>query len=225
VREKKEPSELPPLLGCETRSLFLQRTVDVAISGLLLAAASPIFVVTALAIYFTDRGSVFYTQTRAGLTGKPFTILKFRSMRPHLRSMLEAGEVGHDDPLVTPIGRWIRRFKIDELPQLLNVFLGDMSLVGPRPRPMEQAALEGEFERRRLARRPGMTGWAQVNGGVELSWSDRILLDVWYVDHWSLWLDITILASTLAVVIFGEVGNQRAVEVAALHAAEIGRSS
>jgi lipopolysaccharide/colanic/teichoic acid biosynthesis glycosyltransferase len=198
--------------------LALQRAFDVVLSGLLLILALPIFLLTILAICLGDRGHVFYRQTRAGLNGKPFSILKFRSMSPNRISQLDKCEVGQDHPLVTPVGRWIRRTKIDELPQLLNVFLGHMSLVGPRPRPVEQLADDGDFERRRMVRRPGMTGWAQINGGIDISWPDRILLDVWYVDHWSLWLDLKILALTLPTVVSGPATSGHALAEAAAHA-------
>jgi lipopolysaccharide/colanic/teichoic acid biosynthesis glycosyltransferase len=198
--------------------LALQRGFDVVASGVLLIVALPIFLVTMIAIYCWDQGDLFFKQSRAGLGGKPFTILKFRSMSPNRISQLDKSEVEHNHPLVTPVGRWIRRTKIDELPQLLNVFLGDMSLVGPRPRPVEQLAEDGIFERRRMARRPGMTGWAQINGGTHISWPDRILLDVWYVDHWSLWLDLRILTLTIPTVIFGARSNRNALKKAAGHA-------
>jgi lipopolysaccharide/colanic/teichoic acid biosynthesis glycosyltransferase len=120
------------------------------------------------------------------------------------------------------VGRWIRRYKVDELPQLLNVLRGDMSLIGPRPAMPEHKQKYTAFEYRRLSIRPGMTGWAQVNGGMELSWPERIVLDVWYIDHRSLWLDIAILWQTLAVVIFGEEPDRAALEEALAYADHIG---
>ena len=120
--------------------------------------------------------------------------------------------------MVTSVGRWMRRLKIDELPQLLNVLCGEMSLIGPRPTIPEQVVAYSEFQRRRLEILPGITGWAQINGGIEISWPERIMLDVWYVDHRSLWLDIQILARTAAVILFGDQRNQGALNEARAHA-------
>jgi lipopolysaccharide/colanic/teichoic acid biosynthesis glycosyltransferase len=120
--------------------------------------------------------------------------------------------------MVTPVGRWIRRFKIDELPQLLRVLRGDMTLIGPRPTVLEQVEEYTAFQRRRLHIPPGMTGWAQVNGGIEISWPERIMLDVWYVEHRSFWLDMKILWRTTAVVLFGEMPNPKSLEEAIAYA-------
>jgi lipopolysaccharide/colanic/teichoic acid biosynthesis glycosyltransferase len=116
--------------------------------------------------------------------------------------------------MVTPVGRWLRRFKIDELPQLLCVLRGDMTLIGPRPTVLEQVREYTAFQRRRLDVPPGMTGWAQVNGGIEISWPERILLDVWYVDHRSFWLDLKILRRTISVILFGQVPNSTSLQEA-----------
>src|SRR5215471_121325 len=183
---------------------MLRRLIDILASSVLLLLASPIFLVTALAIRLSDHGPVFYRQTRAGWRGCPFELLKFRSMRVNNLPAVVMGQVGIEHPMVTPVGRLLRRFKIDELPQLLNVLRGDMSLIGPRPTVLEQVAEYTPYQRRRLDIPPGMTGWAQVNGGVESTWPQRIVLDVWYVDHRSLWLDLTILLRTVAVILFGE---------------------
>jgi lipopolysaccharide/colanic/teichoic acid biosynthesis glycosyltransferase len=142
----------------------------------------------------------------------------FRSMRVNDFSPLRVGQVRGEHPLVTPVGRWIRRLKVDELPQLLNVLRGDMSLVGPRPALVDQVESYTDFQRRRLEMRPGMTGWAQVNGNIELEWAERILLDIWYIDHCSPWLDLRILWRTSAVVIFGERSNRQALKDAYAYA-------
>ncbi|HEY0797176.1 MAG TPA: sugar transferase [Acidisarcina sp.] len=199
----------------------MKRQFDVALGGILLILTAPVFLLAALAVAF-DGGAVFFRQTRAGLFGRPFLMLKFRSMRAHQTPALSPHEVTSTDPLVTSTGKWLRRFKIDELPQLLNVIRGDMSLVGPRPALLEQAAEYGDYECRRLAVKPGMTGWTQVNGGIEISWPDRILLDVWYVDHCSLLLDLKILLRTFAVVFFGDASNHSALRAAKIHAAHPG---
>jgi lipopolysaccharide/colanic/teichoic acid biosynthesis glycosyltransferase len=197
---------------------MLRRLIDVISSGILLLLAMPIFLITALAIWSIDHGPVFYRQTRAGLRGCPFELLKFRSMQVNNLPAVAVGQVGEKHPMVTPVGRWIRRFKIDELPQLLNVFCGEMTLIGPRPTVLEQVEEYSVFQRRRLDLPPGMTGWAQVNGGVELSWPERIMLDVWYVDHPSLWLNMRILWRTAAVILFGDKPNCKALQEAIAYA-------
>ena len=195
-----------------------RRLTDLMGGALLVLLASPIFLITSLAIWLTDRGPVFYRQTRAGLFGRPFKLLKFRSMWMHELPPVQVGQVRNDHPMVTPVGRWIRRLKIDELPQLLNVLRGEMTLIGPRPTVLEQVEEYTAFQRRRLEIPPGMTGWAQINGGIEISWPERIVLDVWYIDHRSLWLDLRILWQTTAVILFGEEPNRKSLEEAIAHA-------
>lgn len=186
-------------------------------------AVSPVLLLGIAAIFIEDRGPIFFRQDRAGLRGVPFTLLKLRSMRVNRLDEAAVGQVKGDHHLVTRVGRVIRRSKIDELPQLLNVIRGDMSLVGPRPTVPDQVARYTGFQRRRLEVRPGMTGWAQVNGNVELTWEDRILMDVWYVDHRSLRLDAMILFQTIQVVLVGERPNANAVEIAKRYADSSGR--
>lgn len=135
------------------------------------------------------------------------------------------GQVRDRHPMVTPVGRWIRRFKIDELPQLLNVLQGEMTLIGPRPTVLEQVAEYTPFQLRRLDIPPGMTGWAQVNGGVNITWPERIYLDVWYIDHRSFWLDLKILSRTTVVIFFGEEPNSRALDDAIAYAVKQGGKS
>jgi len=135
-------------------------------------------------------------------------------MRVNTLSAVVVGQVRSKHPMVTTVGRWLRRFKIDELPQLLNVLRGEMTLIGPRPTVREQVDEYTPFQRRRLEVLPGMTGWAQVNGGVELTWAQRIILDVWYIDHRSFWLDLKILWRTLAVIWSGDEAHLSALEVA-----------
>jgi len=191
-----------------------RRLIDISCSLILLLLASPIFLVTALAIWLTDCGPVFYRQTRAGRRGRPFELVKFRSMKVHHISPLVVGQVRGEHPMVTRVGRRLRRLKIDELPQLFCVLRGEMTLIGPRPTVLEQVKEYTAFQRRRLDIPPGMTGWAQVNGGIEISWPERILLDVWYVDHRSFWLDLKILWRTIGVILFGEAPDSTSLQEA-----------
>lgn len=183
-------------------------------------ASLPVQAVTALAIVLDDGPPVLYRQPRTGRNGAPFMVLKFRSMRVHQEPTTAMGQVGLDHPLVTRVGKVIRRYKLDEVPQLWNVVAGAMSLVGPRPALPESAQSYDHFQLRRLLVRPGMTGWGQVNGGPMVSWDDRIVLDVWYVDHWSLRLDVRILLHTLAVILRGEQPRMEAIAVARRYEAE-----
>ena len=196
---------------------MLRRCFDLVLSSVFLAVAAPLMLVTAGCVAL-DGGSVFYRQPRVGLKGQCFQILKFRSMSPNNLTTAQLVEAyGHGNirpPEVTFIGRWIRRFKIDELPQLLNVLHGEMSMIGPRPTVPEQVLKYSDYERRRLDVLPGLTGWAQVNGGIEYEWPERLLLDVWYVDHRDPWLDLEILCRTAWVVVFGERCDPRALEKA-----------
>lgn len=196
----------------------MRRLIEILVSGMLLLLATPIFLIVALAVWLNDRGCVLYRQTRSGLLGRPFELLKFRSMRANNLPLDDVTEIREGNPLVTPVGRWIRRFKVDELPQLLNVLRGDMALIGPRPVGPGQVEKYTAFENRRLSILPGITGWAQVNGGTKITWPERIMLDVWYVDHRSFWLDVRILWQTLGVTVFGEEPNREALEAAEAYA-------
>lgn len=144
---------------------------------------------------------VFFIQVRPGMHGKPFKMIKFRTMTD---GRGPDGQMLPDAERLTPFGRWLRATSLDELPELLNVLKGDMSLVGPRPLLMEYLPCYSPVQARRHEIRPGITGWAQVNGRNALSWEDKFKLDVWYVDHQSLWLDIKILWMTLKKVIVRE---------------------
>jgi lipopolysaccharide/colanic/teichoic acid biosynthesis glycosyltransferase len=199
----------PPVVGRHP----LQRTLDVVGSLVLLVVLLPVLVLLALAVATTSRGGVLYRQTRVGRDGEPFTILKLRTMHAHgharrheLRSLDEGNGVLFKirrDPRVTPVGRWLRRTSLDELPQLVNVLRGEMALVGPRPALPEEVARyrAGEWDRLRI--KPGITGLWQVSGRSNLSWEDGIRLDLHYVQHCSLWLDLRILARTVTAVVSG----------------------
>ena len=182
----------------------LKRGLDVAAAAGLLLAASPVVALAALAVALEDGGPVFFRQPRAGRGGRTFQVWKFRSLRVHQAPPEAVGQVHGGHALVTRVGGVLRRLKVDELPQLLNVLAGDMSLVGPRPTLPSQVAAYDAFQRRRLEVPAGMTGWAQVNGNTAVTWDERIALDVWYVDHWSLALDLKILLKTAGVVLRGE---------------------
>lgn len=189
----------------------LKRTGDVAISLALIVLLLPLWLLAALAVKLTSRGPVLFSQERGGRGGVPFRSYKFRTLRAdHVHDPSEIVPLDHAH--VTPVGRWLRRFKIDEMPQLFNVLKGDMSLVGPRPTILEQVRAYDAFQRRRLEVRPGITGLAQVNGNARMSWDERIKYDVYYVDHVGLWLDLCILAKTLLVILLGEARFARRFE-------------
>ncbi|MCS6803174.1 MAG: undecaprenyl-phosphate glucose phosphotransferase [Chloroflexota bacterium] len=187
-------------------NLAVKRFVDIVISAAVLILLSPFMLLTALLIKLTSgNGPVFYTQERVGLDGKPFMMIKFRSMRPDAEA--ETGPVWAqaNDPRRTPLGRFLRRFSLDELPQFINVLLGDMSIVGPRP---ERPHFVQEFSQRvpryldRHREKAGITGWAQVNGlRGNTSIEERTAYDLWYVENWTLWLDFKIMLRTLISII------------------------
>lgn len=207
-----------PTMRRKRASLACKRALDIAVAGSLLTLGAPLHLGAGLLVLIGDGRPVLYRQRRAGVDGQEFELLKFRTMEVHTTPPPAQGQVGLEHPLVTRTGRVLRRFKIDELPQLVSVLRGDMSLVGPRPTLVEQVETYDPHQRRRLMMRPGLTGWAQVNGNVSLSWPDRILLDLWYVDHWSLRLDLLILARTVGVILRGERVDPRALERAREHA-------
>jgi exopolysaccharide biosynthesis polyprenyl glycosylphosphotransferase len=181
--------------------LLVKRAIDMAASGLLLLLLLPLFVAIAFAVKATSAGEIIFRQTRIGRSGRPFTIYKFRTMvRDAPRSGLGT-YCYRDDPRITRVGRILRSTSLDELPQLFNVLKGDMSLVGPRPDLPHHVERYTPSQRRRLAMRPGITGWAQVNGRNGIPWERRIALDLAYVDGWSLWRDAVIVARTVGVVV------------------------
>lgn len=196
---------------------WLKRAVDIVLAAIGLLLAGPLILLGAACVALEDRGSPWFTQPRLGLGGGTFRIFKLRTMRRHDLPFRETGQVTEAHPLVLRSGRWLRRLKIDELPQLLNILRGDMSVVGPRPPLVDDLAGYDDYQRRRLEMRPGLTGWAQIHGSVTLDWSNRILMDVWYIDHWSLWLDLKILLLTPWAVIRGEQVNNSVLEQARRH--------
>jgi lipopolysaccharide/colanic/teichoic acid biosynthesis glycosyltransferase len=181
----------------------LPRAADVALALLGLAIASPLLAVAALAILIDGGRPVLYRQRRAGLCGAPFDLYKLRTMHPGADPVGVGTPVLPGDPRVTRAGRFIRRLSLDELPNLVNVLRGEMAIVGPRPTLPAQVELYTARQRRRLEVRPGLTGWAQVNGRAGIPWEERIELDVWYVDHRSPALDLRILLRTAWLLVSG----------------------
>jgi lipopolysaccharide/colanic/teichoic acid biosynthesis glycosyltransferase len=213
-----EPKTLAVAPPAQRSAHALKRILDVACTLVLFLPVTPILLVTAVVLLIVEGSPILFRQHRVGMHGRDFLLVKFRTMQVNQIPVEEVGLVGPDHVLVNRTGRVLRRLKIDELPQLLNVIRGEMSLVGPRPTIREQVDRYTPFQRRRLEVRPGVTGWSQVNGNASLTWADRIQLDVWYVDHWSLALDFRILLRTLWVVVRGERPVRLAVEVGRRHA-------
>jgi lipopolysaccharide/colanic/teichoic acid biosynthesis glycosyltransferase len=174
----------------------MNRAADMAIAGGALLVASPLLALAALAIKLEDGGPVLYRQTRVGRDGADFELLKLRTMVVGAETMGAGLAVNRGDSRITRTGQILRKLSLDELPQLWNVVRGEMSVIGPRPTLRYQVEQYDERQRHRLDVKPGITGWAQVNGRATLPWADRIELDVWYVEHRSPLLDLKILART-----------------------------
>lgn len=175
-------------------ALALKRIFDILASSVTLILLSPFIALVALAIKLDDNGPVLYIQNRVGKDGKIFRCYKFRTMVVGAERIGLGLEVAKDDARITRVGRFLRHWTLDEVPQLFNVLRGEMSIVGPRPGLLHQATRYAAYQNRRLEVKPGMAGWAWVHGRNRLPWAERIELDIWYVDHWSLWLDFYILA-------------------------------
>lgn len=224
IRSKRfDPGGVAPTKATRRRSRIdqrrLKRILDVLAASVLLVTLAPILVAVAVAVWLSSPGPVIFRQQRIGAGGRPFTVYKFRSMRqdgdPAVHQTYYSALVRGDapaqdgyfkliaDPRITRVGRVLRRFSLDEMPQLLNVLEGNMSLVGPRPPLAYEVALYGDREYRRLSVVPGLTGLWQVSGRAKLTFHQMIDLDLAYVDRWSLWLDLRILARTPAAVLAG----------------------
>ncbi|HEV8601980.1 MAG TPA: sugar transferase [Gaiellaceae bacterium] len=178
-----------------------KRALDIAVALVGVVVTAPFFVLIALAIKLESRGPVLFRQERIGRDGRPFQILKLRTMVAGAHLLGPGYLVSEGDFRVTRIGAFLRKWSLDELPQLLNILRGEMSVVGPRPTLRYQVEQYTGFQRRRLEVPPGVTGWAQIRGRNGLTWPERIVLDVWYVDHRSLSLDVKILLRTLRVIV------------------------
>jgi lipopolysaccharide/colanic/teichoic acid biosynthesis glycosyltransferase len=194
----------------------IRRAVDVVVSACALVVCAPFLAAAMLAIRLESKGHPIYRQRRVGRDGAPFDVLKLRTMVAGAEHIGAGLAVNEGDPRITRVGAFLRRTSLDELPQLVNVLRGDMSLIGPRPTVPVQVEQYTPRQRGRLAIKPGLTGWAQVNGRASLPWPERIELDLWYVEHRSLPLDLRILARTVRVLVRGEmsvVGPRPTVQV------------
>lgn len=201
---------------------FFKRVFDFVISLVAIICLSPVFIIVTIWLHFANKGAgAFFTQVRPGYHGKPFKVIKYKSMTDERD---ENGELLPDAQRLTKVGRFVRSTSLDELPQLFNIFKGDMSLIGPRPLLMQYLPLYSPEQARRHDVRPGITGWAQVHGRNHCKLSEKFKLDVWYVDHCSLWTDIRILWLTVMSVLkrsdVGE-GAEDMKEVDDLHFSEI----
>ena len=181
-----------------------KRMLDVAVAGTALVVSSPLLALAALAIALESRGHPIYRQHRVGRDGHAFEVYKLRTMVSGAETMASGLAVDEGDERITRVGAFLRRTSIDELPNLVNVLRGEMSLVGPRPTVQVQVDRYTERQRGRLAVRPGITGWAQVQGRASLPWAERIELDLWYIEHWSVLLDLRILAETVRLLVSGQ---------------------
>lgn len=182
-------------------ALDLKRVFDIAVSSVVLTLLLPLIGIIALAIKLDDGGPVLYVQDRAGKESREFWCYKFRTMIVGAEDTGLKLEVSEEDARITRVGRFLRRWTLDELPQFFNVLKGEMSIVGPRPTLMSQVARYSPHQRCRLAVQPGMVGWAWIHGRNRLPWRERIERDIWYVNHWSFWLDMYILIRALPLLI------------------------
>jgi exopolysaccharide biosynthesis polyprenyl glycosylphosphotransferase len=193
---------------------FLKRFIDIIVSACALLALSPLFALVAILIKLEDRGPIFFAQRRVGKWGREFKMYKFRSMCVDAEQKLQAVLLKNqhstgvtfkakDDPRVTRMGRWLRKFSIDEFPQFYNVLIGDMSLVGPRPPVPREVAMYTPADRRRLEVTPGLTCFWQIGGRSEIDFPEQVQLDVQYIESQSLWLDLKILLKTVPAVLLG----------------------
>ena len=207
-----------PLIGIKQVSInslqgFVTRVVDIIVAFLILIIGFPLWLCIALGIAITSSGGILYKQTRIGLAGRPFKVYKFRSMYKdadaHLADLMTLNEAQgplfkiKDDPRITLIGRFLRHTSFDEIPQLFNVIIGEMSLVGPRPALPHEVAQYDELQRERLTVKPGMTGLWQIRGRSDISFDEGVLMDLYYIENWSLRLYFQTLLRTIPVVLFG----------------------
>jgi undecaprenyl phosphate N,N'-diacetylbacillosamine 1-phosphate transferase len=183
---------------------MVKRAFDCLVATLSLFFLFPVFVVICIGIWIDSPGPLFFTVRAAGREGKPFDQWKFRSMEAGARDKGHPFETSSSDPRITRVGRFLRRWSLDELPQLWNVLRGEMSLIGPRPAFLEVAEGYSPLEGRRLLMRPGLTGLAQIHGRNLLPWPRRVSYDIQYIEHYSLWRDAGILIRTIPVVVCGE---------------------
>ncbi len=182
----------------------MRRLLDILISATALLLTSPILALASVAIVVESPGSPIYRQRRVGKDGEQFMLVKLRTMVKNAESIGAGLAVDEDDPRILRSGNFLRRFSIDELPNLINVLRGDMAIIGPRPTVMAQVEKYDDRQRGRLTVKPGITGWAQVNGRASLPWSERIDLDLWYVDNRSALIDLKIILRTIKLLVSGD---------------------
>ena len=195
---------IPPINATRLRRFITaKRWMDLLLGALILILISPLLLVTSILIELLDPGPLLFSQIRGGRRGEPFRLFKFRTMRAG-RKPDPKELVPLDHPEITRLGRFLRRTKIDELPQIFNVLRGDMSLIGPRPTLLDQIEAYDEFQRIRLDVRPGCTGLAQIHGGAAISWPERIRYDVYYVARSTLWIDLWVILMTPGSILRGE---------------------
>lgn len=183
---------------------IIKRLFDFLGAGIGLIILSLLFLIIAILIKLDLKGPVFFRYERVGRDAKLFKPFKFRTMAKEAMKEGLGYNIAKYDERITKIGKFLRRWGIDELPQLINILIGEMSLVGPRPTFQYQVEKYNDFQKKRLLVKPGLTGWALIHGRNLLSWEERIKYDVWYVENWSLWLDLKILLKTLEVVLSGK---------------------
>jgi len=184
---------------------IIKRVFDIVFSLIALVLLSPVFILVPIILILTQGFPIIFTQIRPGKHGSPFKLYKFRTMKESRNS---GGELFADEIRITRFGNFLRSTSIDELPELINVIKGNMSIVGPRPLLMQYLERYSDEQARRNETLPGITGWAQINGRNTISWEEKFNLDVWYVDHWTFWLDVRIIFQTIWKVIKGEGVSQ-----------------
>ena len=185
---------------------FIKRIFDIIISIISLVVLFPIFTISGVLIKLDSKGHIFFIQERVGKNGKIFKMYKFRTMIINSEKVGLGYSVKKEDSRITKVGKYLRLTGIDELPQILNVLKGEMSLVGPRPTLLYQVKKYSDWEKRRLEMRPGISSLMIISGHNKLSWPEKIKTDIYYIDHWSLWLDLKILFKTFWVIIFTREG-------------------
>lgn len=205
TRPARQPNLTHPTKATQ---IAIKHSLDRLIAAALLVLMSPLLAASAVAVKVTSRGPIFFRQPRLGFEGQIFRVWKFRTMVDGAARLGPGMRTMASDPRITPVGRVMRRTRIDELPQVLNILVGEMSLVGPRPTLPYQYDYYEEWEKRRLRMRPGMTGWSQTHGGNGVSWDERIAMDVWFVDNWSLWLDVRVIAATISELAGNAIGSR-----------------
>jgi sugar transferase EpsL len=181
--------------------LFLKRLFDILLSSTAIIILLPVLILIALAVKISSPGPILFCQERLGRLGKPFVIYKFRTMVDGAINIGAGLNTFKGDPRITPIGKFLREYHLDELPQLFNILRGEMSLVGPRPLLVSTLSIYSNWQKQRLLMPPGLTAWEAVNGGLINNLEQRIQLDVWYVNNWNFWLDIIIIFRTIPVIL------------------------